>query len=90
MKQAMEGEPTREFTIPEGIHMEIVDPQTGRPPDDLSRETIEVALTEDQTANGTIVEGQPEGIFLNPGPEHPAPPPQTTEGIIEEDLPIND
>jgi penicillin-binding protein 1A len=90
MKQAMEGEPTREFAIPEDIHMEILDPQTGRPPDDLSRETIEVALTEDQTANGNIVEGQPAGILLNPGPEHPASPPPTTEGIIEEDLPIND
>ena len=89
MKQAMEGEPTREFAIPEDIHMEIIDPQTGRPPDDLSRETIEVALTEDQTANGTIVEGQPAGILLNPVPEHPASPPPTTEGIIEEDLPIN-
>ena len=89
MKQAMEGEPTREFTIPEDIHMEIIDPQTGRPPDELSRETIEVALTEDQTANGAIIEGQPAGILLNPGPEHPASPPPTTEGIIEEDLPIN-
>lgn len=89
MKQAMEGEPTREFAIPEDIHMEIIDPQTGRPPDELSRETIEVALTEDQTANGNIVEGQPAGILLNPGPEHPASPPPTTEGIIEEDLPIN-
>ena len=90
MKQAIEGEPTREFAIPEDIHMEIIDPQTGRPPDDLSRETIEVALTEDQTANGNIVEGQPAGILLNPVPEHPASPPPTTEGIIEEDLPIND
>jgi penicillin-binding protein 1A len=89
MKQAMEGEPTREFAIPEDIHMEIIDPQTGRPPDELSRETIEVALTEDQTANGNIVEGQPAGILLNPVPEHPASPPPTTEGIIEEDLPIN-
>jgi len=90
MKQAMEGEPTREFAIPEDIHMEIVDPQTGRPPDELSRETIEVALTENQTTDGAIVEGQPEGILLNPGPEHPASPAPTTEGIIEEDLPIND
>ena len=89
MKQAMEGEPTREFTIPEDIHMEIIDPQTGRPPDDLSRETIEVALTEDQTANGNIVEGQPTGILLDPVPGHPASPPPKTEGIIEEDLPIN-
>jgi membrane carboxypeptidase/penicillin-binding protein len=90
MKQAMEGEPTREFAIPEDIHMVIVDPQTGRPPDELSRETIEVALTENQTADGAIVEGQPEGILLSPGPETPASPPPTTEGIIEEDLPIND
>jgi penicillin-binding protein 1A len=90
MKQAMEGEPTREFAIPEDIHMEIVDPQTGRPPDELSRETIEVALTENQTTDGAIVEGQPEGILLNPGPETSASPPPTTEGIIEEDLPIND
>jgi 1A family penicillin-binding protein len=88
MKQAMEGEPAREFAVPEDIHMEIIDPQTGRPPDGLSRDTIEVALTEDQTANGTVVEGRPEGLIVNPGPEYP-PPLQTTEGITEEDLPIN-
>ncbi len=88
MKQAMEGEPAREFAVPEDIHMEIIDPQTGRPPDGLSRDTIEVALTEDQTANGTVVEGRPDGLIVNPGPEYP-PPLQTTEGITEEDLPIN-
>ena len=90
MKQAMEGEPAREFTIPEDIHMEIVDPQTGRPPDDLSRDRIEVALTQDQAASGTIIEGRPEGLFVIPGAEHPIQRPPSTEGIIEEDLPKND
>ena len=89
MKQAMEGEPAREFPIPEDIHMEIVDPQTGRPPDGLSRDTIEVALTEDQMADGTVFDGRPENLIANPGPEHPARPLQTTEGITEEDLPSN-
>lgn len=90
MKQAMEGEPAREFTIPEDIHMEIVDPQTGRPPDELSRDRMEVALTQDQTASGTIIEGRPENLMVAPGPDYPAQMPQTTEGIIEEDLPKTD
>ena len=90
MKQAMEGEPAREFAIPEDIHMEIVDPQTGQPPDELSRDRIEVALTENQAANGAIIDGRPEGLFVNPRPAHPAPLPQTTEGIFEEDLPKTD
>ena len=90
MKQAMEGEPAREFAIPEDIHMEIVDPQTGRPPDDLSRDRVEVALTVDQAASGTVIEGRPEGLFVNSRPVHPTPLPQPTEGIIEEDLPKND
>lgn len=70
--------------------MEIVDPQTGRPPDDLSRDRIEVALTQDQAASGTIIEGRPEGLFVIPGAEHPIQRPPSTEGIIEEDLPKND
>jgi hypothetical protein len=51
---------------------------------------MEVALTQDQTANGTIIEGRPEGLFVNPRPEQPIQRPLTTEGIIEEDLPKSD
>jgi penicillin-binding protein 1A len=90
MKQAMEGEPAREFAIPEDIRMEIVDPQTGRQPDELSRDKIEVALTVGQAASGTIIESRPEGLFENPQPARPAALPQGEEGIFEEDLLKND
>jgi len=87
MKEAMEGEPARDFTTPEDIHLEIIDPQTGRPPDSMSRETIQVALTDGQTASGTVVESRPVSLFEEPRPTQPLPPTQRTEGIIEEDLP---
>jgi 1A family penicillin-binding protein len=92
MKQAMEGEPARDFTMPEDIHLEVVDPQTGRPPDNLSRETIEVALTDGQAASGVVVETRPEVLFVEPRPEQASPPPPrpANEGIMEEDLPKGD
>jgi penicillin-binding protein 1A len=90
MKRAMEGEPARDFTMPEDIHLEVIDPQTGRPPDGLSRETLEVALTDSQAASGAVVESRPEGLFVNPRPEEPSQPIQPNEGIIEEDLPKED
>ena len=87
MKQAMEGEPAREFPTPEDIHMEVVDPQTGRAPDDLSREVISVALTDNQSANGTVIEGRPDVLFATPQPADPARPPALSGEILEEDLP---
>jgi penicillin-binding protein 1A len=90
MKQAMEGEPTRAFATPEDIYLEVVDPQTGRPPDALSREKLTVALTRDQVAGGTVIEGRADGLFLNPPPGHSGQPPLPGAGIIEEDLPKED
>jgi len=87
MKQAMEGEPARDFPMPEDIHLETIDPQTGRPPDALSREKIRVALSDGQTASGTVVEGRAESLFVNPPEAQPLKPAQLDEGIIEEDLP---
>ena len=87
MKQAMEGEPVRDFTMPEDIHLETIDPQTGRPPDALTRETLQVALTDGQAASGTVVESRPEGLFATPLPGPAQPAAQPEEGIMEEDLP---
>jgi len=87
MKQAMEGEPARDFPMPEDIHLETIDPQTGRAPDALSRETLEVALSDGQTASGTVVESRAESLFANPSEAQPLKPAQLEEGIIEEDLP---
>jgi penicillin-binding protein 1A len=87
MKQAMEGEPTRDFTVPEDIHLETIDPQTGRPPDALTRETIQVALTDGQAASGTVVESRPEGLFTTPSAAQSRPAAQVEEDIVEEDLP---
>ena len=87
MTQAMDGEPARDFAVPEGIHIEVVDPQTGRSPDNLSRERLHVALTENQMASGTIIERRSESIIEVPVPEQPVGLPQPNEGIIEEDLP---
>jgi 1A family penicillin-binding protein len=87
MKQAMEGEPVRDFTLPEGIHLETIDPQTGRPPDALTRETLQVALTEGQAASGIVVESRPESLFAAPPSVQTLPPAQTEEDIMEEDLP---
>jgi len=87
MKQAMEGEPARDFTIPEDIHLETIDPQTGRAPDGLTRETLQVALTDGQSASGVVVESRPEGLFASPAPPAPSPSSPPGEGIIEEELP---
>ena len=87
MTRAMDGEPARDFAVPEGIHIEVVDPQTGRSPDNLSRERLQVALTENQMAIGTIIERRSENIIEIPVPERPVILPLPNEGIIEEDLP---
>lgn len=87
MLMAMEGEPARDFTIPEGIHVETIDPQTGRPPDELSREVVQVALTDGQAADGTLVEAQPVTLQVDPLPRPATRPGPRNEGIIEEDLP---
>jgi len=87
MKQAMEGEPARDFTVPEDIHIETIDPQTGRAPDALSRETLQVALTDGQSASGVVIESRPEGLFASPPPAASPPSTLPAEGIIEEDLP---
>ena len=87
MKQAMEGEPARDFTVPEDIHLETIDPQTGRAPDALSRETLQVALTDGQSASGVVIESRPEGLFASPPPAASSPSALPEEGIIEEDLP---
>ena len=87
MQQAMEGEPARDFTVPEDIHLETIDPQTGRAPDALSRETLQVALTDGQSASGVVIESRPEGLFASPPPAASSPSALPEEGIIEEDLP---
>ena len=87
MKQAMEGEPARDFTVPEDIHLETIDPQTGRAPDALSRETLQVALTDGQSASGVVIESRPEGLFASPPPAASSPSALPEQGIIEEDLP---
>ena len=87
MTQAMEGEPARDFSVPDGIRIEVVDPQTGRTPDSLSREQIQVALTENQSTDGLVIERRSETIFTAPVTGQPVQPLQPSEGIIEEDLP---
>ena len=89
MNRALEGQPSREFKIPADIHMETVDPQTGRPPDDFTRETITVALTDDQTASGTVIQEHTGKPFEETLPHEPVQPPSddASGGIIEEDLP---
>jgi penicillin-binding protein 1A len=89
MQRAMEGQPSREFKIPEDIHMETIDPQTGLPPDDFTRKTIRVALTMDQTASGTVIRRSAGTPLPDQQPNPPAQPSPggSSGGIIEEDLP---
>jgi penicillin-binding protein 1A len=87
MQQATAGEPARDFTMPEDIHMEVIDPQTGRPPDELSREVIQVALSEGQTASGTVVELQPDNLPIGPQSASVSPSAPAGDSIFEEDLP---
>ena len=86
MQQAMAGEPARDFTMPEDIHMEVIDPQTGRPPDALSREVLQVALTDGQAASGTVVELRPGTLPVEPQSVPETAPTRNGDGIIEEDL----
>ena len=91
MQRAMEGEPTRNFTVPPGIHFEAVDPQTGRRPDPLTRESLQVALTVGQTPDGAVGRGETGPLLIPPAtgslPTEAAP---VGSGIIEEDLPLDD
>jgi penicillin-binding protein 1A len=87
MQQAMAGEPARDFTMPEDMHMEVIDPQTGRAPDELSRQVLQVALSGGQTASGTVVEVRPESLTFDPRPLPVTQPSSEEAGIIEEDLP---
>jgi hypothetical protein len=88
----MEGAPTRNFTVPPGIHFEEVDPQTGRRPDTLTRHPLRLALTVDQSADGSLATSA-AGSGLIPRTAGAAPPPPETPaatGITEEDLPLDE
>jgi membrane carboxypeptidase/penicillin-binding protein len=91
MQRAMEGEPTREFTVPAGIHFEEIDPQTGRPPDALTRSALRVALTVHQSPDGTVARGAAGPVLALPATEGRSldPPPTAADGITEEDLPLD-
>jgi penicillin-binding protein 1A len=90
MQQALEGEPTRQFAVPEGIHFEEIDPQTGREPDELTRHALRVALTVNQAPDGAVVGGATGNSMIPPATggttatEAPA-----TAGITEENLPLD-
>ncbi len=91
MQQATEGEPTRNFTVPPGIHFEAVDPQTGRRPDALTRDVLQVALMVSQTPDGTMARGESGPLLIPPAtgglPIEDAP---VGSEILEEDLPLDD
>ncbi|MBL0714667.1 MAG: PBP1A family penicillin-binding protein [Desulfosarcina sp.] len=91
MQRAMEGEPRRNFTVPPGIHFEEVDPQTGRRPDALTRNTLRLALTGNQTPDGAMARGAAGSLLIPPaiGGTSSQEAPAAT-GITEEDLPLND
>jgi penicillin-binding protein 1A len=90
MQQALEGEPTRQFAVPEGIHFEEIDPQTGREPDALTRHSLRVALTVNQAADGTIAGGAAVSSSIPPaaGGTTATKTPVAAE-ISEEDLPLD-
>ena len=91
MGKAMEGEPTRNFTVPSGIHFEAVDPQTGRRPDALTRELLQVALTAGQTPDGAMARGETGALMIPPAAERlPGAVGPAGSGIVEEDLPLDD
>jgi penicillin-binding protein 1A len=91
MQRAMEGEPTRNFTVPPGIHFETIDPQTGRRPDALTRAPLQVALTVSQSPDGAMARGATGPLLIPPdaGGGLPEAPPAAAEGITEEDLPLD-
>jgi penicillin-binding protein 1A len=49
MKRALADEPSREFSIPAGIHFENVDPVTGRPAGHFTANPVRVALLKGQS-----------------------------------------
>ncbi|MFZ7125991.1 MAG: transglycosylase domain-containing protein [Desulfobacterales bacterium] len=87
MKRATEGDPYREFPIPDEIRFELIDPMTGRAPDTLTRSTVRVALAGGQVPGGIPVSAETIGVVEQvPPPETLMPAP--IEGTIkEEDLP---
>ncbi len=88
MQRAMEGEPTRQFQVPSGIHFEAVDSQTGRRPDVLTRETLQVALMVSQTPDGAMARGEAGPLLIPPATgAKPTEDTPATSGITEEDLP---
>lgn len=88
MQAATAGDPPRDFTLPQGLHLETVDAATGRPPDDLTRETIEVAVRSDHAAGGIFTgRGEPAAAPAAFPAAAPAGPPPAAQRIQEEDLP---
>ena len=88
MQRATQGEATRAFTIPPGVHFAEIDPQTGRAPDGLTRNPLRVALTDSQMTDGKVVAvdlGSPSTPSENRAGLQPPP----DSGIVEEDLPPN-
>ena len=90
MQQAMEGEPTRHFVVPAGIHFDDIDPQTGREPDALTRRSLRVALTVNQAPDGAVAGGVAGNGVIPPaaGGTAAAEAP-VAAGISEEDLPLD-
>ncbi len=89
MRKAMEGEPTRNFTVPAGIHFEVIDPQTGRRPDALTRAPLQVALTAGQTADGAMARGETGSLLIPPAAARmPGAGEPAGSEIVEEDLPL--
>ncbi|MDJ0886334.1 MAG: PBP1A family penicillin-binding protein [Desulfobacterales bacterium] len=91
MLKAVEGEPTRHFTVPPGIHFEMIDPQTGRRPDALTREPLQVALTAGQMPDGSMARRETGALTIPPAAERlPGTEGPSGSGIVEEDLPLDD
>lgn len=91
MKRATEGDPYREFPVPDEIRFEVIDPLTGKAPDPLTRTTVRVALVNRQQASGIALTLEGTGS-VEPvvEPEFTPPPalePSPEETIKEEDLP---
>lgn len=87
MKRATEGDPFREFPIPDDIRFEMIDPLTGRALDALTRDPIRVALMADQRPGGTDV--TPGGTITLEVPREPPEAITPRETIREEDLPAD-
>ncbi|MCF8052809.1 MAG: PBP1A family penicillin-binding protein [Desulfobacterales bacterium] len=67
MKRAFEGEPAREFPVPDNIRFTPVDPSTGMPAGPSDPGAVQVALRPGQTPDGRIL-GSP--ALLPPGFDH--------------------